>query len=146
MSDNPAASIQLINEVLNSVRDLGVDGTIVALQNARSGTITLSNESVDFTLKMVSNHFKYIVEDIVNSRIKSTGKKLAVGFVVYYLHNTFGFSLGDLQPVLKRHKSQLSRLNAWIKGRIEKKSEGLVSVKTKFDLEVSTFCLKNKKQ
>lgn len=135
----PSESLNLINELLESVRDLGVSGTTIVLQNARSNSLTLSDKNVEFVLKMISNHYKLPIEEITrNTRSKYTIKRNALSFSIYYLHNSFEYSFGQLKNVFNRDKSQLSRFNAFIIREVKSNST-LVTTKSKFDLMINTF-------
>jgi hypothetical protein len=131
-------AFNLISEVLESVRDLGVKGVTVALQNARSGSLSINDKNVSFTLQMVSNHYKIPVIEMINSNSKTGKRKIALAFSVYYLHNTFLYSLGDLCNIVKRHKSWLSKLNKMIVQEISK-NNSIGEAKKKFDSEINIF-------
>ena len=136
-------ALNLISEVLESVRDLGVKGVTVALQNARSEKLSINDKNVDFTLRMVSSYYKIPVNEMINSNSKTGKRKIALAFAVYYLHNTFMYSLGDLHNVIKRHKSWLSKLNKMIMAELLK-NNSIAEAKKKFDAEINSFL--NKKR
>ena len=112
---NKFDSLNLINELLESLKDLGVEGVTTILQNARSKTLTLNDKNVEFTLKMVSNHYKRPMEEFIKTRSRDGRRRNAIAFCIYYLHNEFDYSFGQLQYIFGMDKSWLSRLNAMIK-------------------------------
>lgn len=137
-------ALNLISEVLESVRDLGVKGVTVALQNARTGKLSISDKNVDFTLRMVSGYYKIPIEEMINSNSKTGKRKIALAFSVYYLHNTFLYSLGDLNQIMRRHKSWLSKLNKMIVASMTT-NNAIAEAKKKFDTEINLFIKKIEK-
>lgn len=138
-------SVGLIEVLLESVKGIGVKGTIEALTQYQSDNVSLSDMNVDFTLKMISAHYKIPVPEIIDSKNKSVKRRTAIAFAVYYLYEVFDYGLTELRHVLGRHKSHLSRLNKMIKNEFAKKNKELIHIKNKFDLEINTFNLaKNK--
>lgn len=135
---NSFESLNLINELLESLKDLGVEGVTTVLQNARSKTLTYDKD-VEFTLKMVSNHYKRPMEEFINTRSRDGRRRNAIAFCVYYLKNDFNYSLGQLQYVFKMDKSWLSRLNAMIKKDGKRKGSSNYEVKQKFDLIIKEY-------
>lgn len=140
---NSFESLNLINELLESLKDLGVEGVTTILQNARSKTLTLNDKNVEFTLKMVSNHYKRPMEDFIKTRSRDGRRRNAIAFCIYYLHNEFDYSFGQLQYIFGMDKSWLSRLNAMIKNDGKRKGSANYEVKQKFDLIIKDY--KNKK-
>ena len=136
---NSFESLNLINELLESLKDLGVEGVTTVLQNARSKTLTLNDSNVEFTLKMVSNHYKRPMEEFINTRSRDGRRRNAIAFCIYYLHNEFHYSFGQLQYVFKMDKSWLSRLNAMIKKDGKRKGSSNYEVKQKFDSIIKDY-------
>ena len=136
---NSFESVNLISELLESLKDLGVEGVTTVLQNARSKTLTLNDENVEFILKMVSNHYKKPMESFINTRSRDGKRRNAIAFCVYYLHNEFHYSFGQLQYVFKMDKSWLSRLNAMIKKDGKRKGSSNYEVKQKFDSIIKDY-------
>lgn len=136
---NSFESLNLINELLESLKDIGVEGVTTVLQNARSKTLTLNDANVEFTLKMVSNHYKRPMEEFINTRSRDGKRRNAIAFCVYYLHNDFKYSFGQLQYVFKMDKSWLSRLNSLIKKDGKRKNSVNYEVKNKFDSIIKDY-------
>lgn len=132
-------SLNLINELLESVRDLGVKGVTTLLQNARGNTLTIGDKNVDFVLRAVSNYYKIPAEEIIYSKNKLVKRKIALAFSVYYLHNTFQYSLSSMNHLFRRDKALLSRLNAMIKNELKKHNEKIFEAKVKLDNEVNNY-------
>jgi chitinase len=139
MMANSFESVNLVNELLESLKEIGVDGVTTLLQNARSKTLTLNDKNVEFVLKMVSNHYKRSMDELINTRSRDGKRRNAIGFCVYYLHNQFEYSFGQLQYVFKMDKSWLSRLNAMIKRDGKRKGSVNFEVKQKFDLIIKEY-------
>ncbi len=136
---NSFESLNLINELLESLKDLGVEGVTTILQNARSKTLTLNDKNVEFTLKMVSNHYKRPMEEFIKTRSRDGRRRNAIAFCIYYLHNEFDYSFGQLQYIFGMDKSWLSRLNAMIKNDDKPKGSSNYEVKRKFDLIIKDY-------
>jgi hypothetical protein len=136
---NKFDSLNLINELLESLKDLGVEGVTTILQNARSKTLTLNDKNVEFTLKMVSNHYKRPMEDFIKTRSRDGRRRNAIAFCIYYLHNEFDYSFGQLQYIFGMDKSWLSRLNAMIKNDGKRRGSANYEVKQKFDLIIKDY-------
>ena len=136
---NSFESLNLINELLESLKDLGVEGVTTVLQNARSKTLTLNDSNVEFTLKMVSNHYKRPMEEFINTRSRDGRRRNAIAFCIYYLHNEFHYSFGQLQYVFKMDKSWLSRLNSTIKNDGKRRGNVNYEVKQKFDSIIKEY-------
>lgn len=129
-------------EILKSVEILGVTGTADALKLIRSNNLTFQDKTVDFVLKMVSNHYLLTIDEIINSRSKSIKRMLALKFSIYYLFDVFHYSLGDLNILFKRDKSQLSRSSKELKEMFGR-SMAIKNIKDKFDLMISDYKTKN---
>tara|TARA_R110000868_G_scaffold45623_4_gene151257 strand:- start:246 stop:677 length:432 start_codon:yes stop_codon:yes gene_type:complete len=136
---NKFDSLNLINELLESLKDLGVEGVTTILQNARSKTLTLNDKNVEFTLKMVSNHYKRPMEEFIKTRSRDGRRRNAIAFCIYYLHNEFDYSFGQLQYIFGMDKSWLSRLNAMIKNDGKRRGSANYEVKQKFDLIIKDY-------
>jgi hypothetical protein len=137
-------SINLLSEILTCVKHLGVKGVTTLLENARSKTLSVVDENVEFVFKMVSNHFLIPIDEIVNSKSKVVKRRIALAFSIYYLHNNFQYSYRELSTLFKRDKSRLSRLNTMIKNEVGKKKSNLHDAKLKFDFLVNNYI--NKKE
>jgi hypothetical protein len=120
MAKNSEPSM-LFFELYESVKQIGVQGVTTILQNSRSGSVTISDEDVDFVIKMVSNHYLIPIEEIISGTNKSLKKRLALGFASYYLNNVFRYTLRELENKLKKDKATLSRVNKWITEELKKK-------------------------
>ena len=140
---NSFESINLVNELLESLKDIGVEGVTTVLRNARSKTLTLNDKNVEFTMQMVSNHYKRTMDEFINTRTRDARRKNAIAFCVYFLHNEFHYSFGQLQYIFKMDKSWLSRLNNKIKKEGKRKGSVNFEAKEKFDLIIKEY--KNKK-
>jgi len=136
---NKFDSLNLINELLESLKDLGVEGVTTILQNARTKTLTLNDKNVEFTLKMVSNHYKRPMEDFIKTRSRDGRRRNAIAFCIYYLHNEFDYSFGQLQYIFRMDKSWLSRLNAMIKNDGKRRGSANYEVKQNFDLIIKEY-------
>jgi len=136
---NKFDSLNLINELLESLKDLGVEGVTTILQNARTKTLTLNDKNVEFTLKMVSNHYKRPMEEFIKTRSRDGRRRNAIAFCIYYLHNEFDYSFGQLQYIFGMDKSWLSRLNAMIKNDGKRRGSANYEVKQKFDLIIKEY-------
>ena len=67
-------SLSLLNEILICVKHIGVKGVTTLLENARSKTLSVVDENVEFVFKMVSNHYLIPIDEIVNSKSKVVKK------------------------------------------------------------------------
>jgi|LakMenE27Jul10ns_1017307.scaffolds.fasta_scaffold01817_2 hypothetical protein len=137
-------SLELLNEILVCVKHIGVKGVTTLLENARSKTLSVVDDNVEFVFKMVSGHYLIPIDEIVNSKSKVVKKRIALAFSIYYLHNNFQYSYRELSTLFKRDKSRLSRLNTMIKTEIGKKKSNLHDAKLKFDFLVNNYL--NKKE
>lgn len=143
MSKNSEPSL-LFLELYESVKQIGLKGVTTILQNSRSGSVTISNEDIDFVVKMVSNHYLIPVEEIISGKNKSVKKRLALGFASYYLNNVFGYTLRELEQKLKKDKATLSRFNKWITEELKKKKTSHYhDANNLFMIKIETY--KNKK-
>lgn len=137
-------AVNLISEILTCVKHLGVKGVTTLLENARSKTLSVVDDDVEFVFKMVSSHFLIPIDEIVNSKSKVVKRRIALAFSIYYLHNNFQYSYRELSTLFKRDKSRLSRLNTMIKNEVGKKKSNLHDAKLKFDFLVNNYI--NKKE
>jgi len=120
MSKNSESSV-LFLELYESIKQIGLKGVTTILQNSRSGAVTISNEDVDFVIKMVSNHYLVPIDEIISGKNKSVKKRLALGFASYYLNSVFGYTFRELEQKLKKDKATLNRLNKFISVELSKK-------------------------
>jgi hypothetical protein len=139
MTDN---SGEIIVEVIKSIEAIGINSTVKALRNARKHALDSEDYRVNFVLRMVCDHYTQTISYMINSHSKSIKRIHAIKFSIYYLHEKFMFSLGDLQNILKRDKALLSRYNKEIQ-LLFKTNKSIKSTKDKFDLIINDFFEKN---
>lgn len=135
MIDNSV--VPLFEFLLKSVKHFGVEQTTHIIKTALTKQLTFKNKDVDFVFKMVCGELKIDIDDVIFSNDKSIKRKYALMFVVYYLHQSFFISFGDLSYLLKRDKSLLYKYYSEIKNLTEEKT--LIQYKNKFDLLVSDY-------
>ena len=132
-------TITLLSVFSEAVRDLGEKQVVAVLQNARCKTVTIKDPNVDFVLKMVANHYKLQVDEMLYGSSRSGKRKLALCFSLFYLHKVFSYSFGELRFLFKKHKSQLSRWNKMIESGLADKASGIFSQKERFDLAINSY-------
>lgn len=139
MKKNSESSL-LFLELYESVKHIGIEGVTTILQNTRSGSVTISNEDIDFVVKMVSSHYLIPIEEIISGTNKSVKKRLALGFASYYLNNIFEYKLRELEKMLKKDKATLCRLNNWIKEELKKKKASVYhDADSLFMIKIETY-------
>jgi len=129
--------IPLFEFLLKSVKHFGVEQTTFIIKTALTKQLTFKNNDVDFVFKMVCSELKIEIDDVIFSNDKSIKRKYALMFVVYYLHQSFFISFGDLSYLIKRDKSLLYKYYSEIKNLTQE--ETLIQYKNKFDLLVSEY-------
>lgn len=135
----------LFYELYESIKQIGIKGVTTILQNTRKGAVRISDDDVDFVVKMVSNHYLIPVEEIISGTNKSLKKRLALGFASYYLNNVFGYTLRDLEKKMRKDKATLSRFNKWISQElIKKKASHYHDANNLFMIKIETY--KNNKK
>jgi len=112
--NNDSTALLLIT-LTDSIRELGNDGVVAILKNARQGYL---DETVDKVVKTIANYHRLSAEDMVSLKNHSHKRKIALGFCVYYLHIE-GYSFGTMKKVFHRSRSRLSRLNTMIEEMID---------------------------
>ena len=125
-TDNTAL---LLITLTDSIRELGSDGVVAILRNARQGYL---DETVDKVVKEIANYHKLSAEDMVSLKNHSHKRKIALGFCVYYLHNQ-GYSFGTMKKVFNRSRSRLSRLNTMIEEMIDNGDKYVIETKKELD-------------
>ena len=134
-------AINLLEQLLKTIEGLGIDETTKLLVTATDESLNLIDNRVDFVWKMVSLEFKIPISEMINSYSKSTKRKFAIMFGVYYLHGNFGISFGDLKKLYQRDKGLLCRYFHEIKNlkNDDPSAKGLIKYRDRFDLLVSEF-------
>lgn len=140
-------AINLLEQLLKTVEGLGIDETTKLLVSGTEDSLNLSDNRVDFVLKIVSVEFKIPIPEMINSYSKSTKRKFAIMFGVYYLHGNFGISFGDLSKLYQRDKGLLCRYFHEIKNlkNNDPSAKGLIKYRDKFDIMVSEYKISNNK-
>lgn len=132
----------LLHELFKSVEVLGVSETTKALKIARDSVLTFQDHRVDFVLKMVCGKYNLSVDEMIYTHTKSIKRVLALKFCTYYLYEHFEISYKDLESIMKRDKSLLSRQTKELKADFVT-NNSMKEIKSKFDLLVKDFKFKN---
>src|SRR4051812_1942860 len=90
-----------MKEVLKTVEVIGVEKTVVALQNTRAQHgIQLSDPTIQFVFKEVGRLLDISIEEILEGRYsKNECRYYAIGFSAFALSGEFGFSMKQLSKL-----------------------------------------------
>lgn len=126
---NTSKDSELLTALVESVKELGADGVVAILKNARKGYL---DDKADGIVRAVANYHKISVEEMVAMKNHSHKRKIALAFSVYYLHNS-GYSFGAMKKVFSRSRSRLSRLNTMLEDLIDNKDRFVIDTKKELD-------------
>lgn len=109
-----------------------LENTIAEVKQAKSKSLTLSDFDVDFILSCVYEVTGVNKERILYGTDRTDERKMALALCIYFIRKEFFYSYSELQKILKKDKSGLSRYYLII----EKMPK---NPKTEFDKKLSSL-------
>lgn len=145
MGDNSEKINIFLSELTNAVGKLGIDEVTNILNRSTSDKVDISDKNIEFVVNLICSHYNIPFETVISEKNKSSKRMLVMAFCTYYLNRFFDYSLGDLNFLFKRSKSQLSRLKKkWIENELVKKKGSVYQTSLLFDIQVKSFLKTNK--
>jgi len=112
-----------------------LENTIVSVKDAKSKSLILSEFDVEFVLNCVFNVTGVDKERILYGTDRNDERKMALALCIYFIRKEFLYSYSELQYILKKDKSGLSRYYSMIENLPK-------NPKTDFDKKLSSFIKK----
>jgi hypothetical protein len=134
-------TIEILEELLNSVKSRGYKKTLTVLKTERLKKANLTTPFEQFVVKSVADAFEITEDDLIFSRYIRGENKYAIGFCVYYLYDNA--SLGEIHKKIFKHKNKtlLSKYRQIVfdmraTNVVDKK---FISIKTELDKKIENF-------
>lgn len=127
----------LVKEISVSLKQFGSQRVISILSDARKiaqEERLFENKNVDLVTKLICKEFELSPAELINSKNKLNKRKIAFSLIIYYLHNSFNMSFGDLKIIFKKDRALFFRYNELVMKGIKNKTENIIKLKNKFDL------------
>lgn len=127
----------LLREISVSLKQFGSLRVISILSDARKIAMEeklFENKNVDLITKLICKEFELSPAELINSKNKLNKRKIAFSLIIYYLHNSFNMSFGDLKIIFKKDRALFFRYNELVIKGIKNKTENIIKLKNKFDL------------
>lgn len=139
----------LLIETLTTVEAIGINATIDRLKSLRGEDVEFQSAEVDFVIKMISENFKILFQDVITLRLASNQHRNALLCAIYYLHNKFfGFDISyrKVSKIVNRDKGQCVRYHKEVIAYRENEQENKVFQRyfKKFDALVHEYKKINK--
>jgi hypothetical protein len=138
---NNQDSVEIIEELLNSVKTLGYKKTLNVLRVEKKKEGEEIDEFDKFVLDTIINEFQITLEDLLYGRYIRGEIKYAIGFVVYYLYEKK--TLGQIHKNIFKFKNKtlLSKYRQIILdlNKSHKADEKFITIKQKLDKKIQNF-------
>ena len=99
---NQEETIEIVEELLKSIKTRGLKKTLTLLKVETNNTIV--NPFVVNILEEISKEFNVLIDDMINGRYIRGDYKFAIGFSVYYLYQKM--TLGEIHKNVFRNKTK----------------------------------------
>jgi hypothetical protein len=138
---NNQDSVEIIEELLNSIKTLGYKKTLNVLRVEKKKEGEEIDEFDKFVLDTITNEFQITLEDLLYGRYIRGEIKYAIGFVVYYLYEKK--TLGQIHKNIFKFKNKtlLSKYRQIILdlNKSHKADEKFITIKQKLDKKIQNF-------
>lgn len=133
-------SLRAVEEFTQTMKMVGIEKTIAALQNARSVNKD-KDLHIAFIIKMVCTHCNVLFDDVVNYTGYGDDMLYPKAFMIFYLDKEFEVSWADLRILFKRDQSSLFKSAKRVKNLDEKlpPHKRWCLAKTDFDLAIKKY-------
>ena len=107
-------SKELLSEVFNCVAEIGINGTLDALQYGKKVILNQKqlnsmDYKVSFILQKISEITTIPIHIIIDGKQKTDDRKIAVSLSVYFIKEFCDLSLREMKSILKKDESSMSR-------------------------------------
>lgn len=140
---NQQNDIQLLEQLLSSVKNKGYKKTYDLLRGFNEVETNITDPYDTFILDLICGHFQITLDELLFDRYIRGDRKYAMGLVVYYLYQekTLGYICKNIfknknKALMGRYKQLIFDLN--------KKDTPYYELKENLDKEVESFKIKNK--
>lgn len=134
-------TIQILEELLNSVKVRGYKKTLNSLKTETHKKIEILDEFDAHVLKCVSSVFNIPTDDLLFSRYTRGDNKYAIGFCVYYLNERK--AMGEIHKKLfvNKNKSLLTMYRQLIYNlnKSHKADSRFIELKNQLDQQILNF-------
>lgn len=138
---NNQETIEILEELLNSVKTLGFRKTLNILKVEKKKDVVEMDDYDHFVLDTITREFAITIDDLLYGRYIRGEIKYAVGFAVYFLYENK--TLGQIHKnVFKfKNKTLLSKYRQMIFDlkKSHKADEKFISLKDKLEKIIQTF-------
>ena len=97
-------NIEILEELLNSIKSRGYLNTLKVLKTEKQKKVTISNPYDKFVVQTISDTFGISQDELLFNRYMRGEHKYAVGFCVYYLYEKK--SIGEIHKTIFRNKNK----------------------------------------
>lgn len=134
-------TIEILEELLNSVKSRGFRKTLNVLKTEKQIEINLNNPNEKFIVEAVAEAFQISTNSLLFSRYIRGENKFAIGFCVYYLYD--GMTLGEIHKKVFRNKNKtlLSKYRQIIYdlNKSHKADHKYLAIKEELDKKIENF-------
>jgi hypothetical protein len=107
-------SKELLSEVFNCVAEIGINGTLDALEQGKKivknqKQLDSMDYKVSLILQKVSEFTTIPIHIIIDGTQKTDDRKIAVSLSVYFIKEYCDLSLREMKAILKKDESSMSR-------------------------------------
>jgi hypothetical protein len=107
-------SKELLSEVFNCVAEIGINGTLDALQHGKKMVqnqkqLDSMDYKVSLILQKISEFTTMPIHIIIDGTQKTDERKIAVSLSVYFIKEYCDLSLREMKAILKKDESSMSR-------------------------------------
>ena len=138
---NNQDSVEIIEELLNSIKTLGYKKTLNVLKVEKKKEGEEIDEYDKFVIDLVLNEFQITLEDLLYGRYIRGEIKYAIGFVVNYIYQKK--TLGQIHKNIFKFKNKtlLSKYRQIILdlNKSHKADEKFIIIKEKLDKKIQNF-------
>lgn len=134
-------TIQILEELLTSVKIRGYKKTLNVLKTEKNKKIDSLDEFDNYVLKSVSDELNIPVEDLLFSRYTRGDNKYAIGFCVYYLNDRKPMGEIHKKIFINKNKSLLTRYRQIIYNlnKYHKADTKFIEIKNNLDKKIENF-------
>lgn len=97
-------TIEILEELLNSVKARGFRKTLNVLKTEKQNTIHLNSPYEKFVVETIAETFNLTINSLLFSRYVRGENKYAIGFCVYYLYDSM--TLGEIHKKVFKNKNK----------------------------------------
>lgn len=134
-------TIEILQELLNSVRARGFRKTLNVLKTEKKYSVEIEEPYEKFIIEIVAEIFKISTNSLLHSRYIRGEHKYAIGFCVYYLYDKM--TLGEIHKRIfnNKNKTLLSKYRQIIYDlkNSHKADHKYLAIKLELDKKVENF-------